>query len=158
MDAADDVACHVVGAIRVWLGSLEGERCAISGEVIVRFTSWIVYSMKLLIAIVQNYDSNTLLTALTDQGFRATRITSIGGFLRSGNTTVLMGVEDDRIDECIEILRRSCRSRVEVKIDPESPELAEWFAAGVHEVTVGGAVLFIVPISRVVRIPVPGQE
>jgi uncharacterized protein YaaQ len=114
--------------------------------------------MKLLIAIVQNYDSNALLTALTGQGFRATRITSIGGFLRSGNTTVLMGVDDDRIDACIQIIRSTCRSRVEVKIDPESPELAEWFAAGVHEVTVGGAVLFTVPISRFVRIPVPDPE
>lgn len=111
--------------------------------------------MKLLIAIVQNYDSNGLLTALTDQGFRATRITSIGGFLRSGNTTVLMGVDDERVDECIQIIRRACRSRVEVRIDPESPELAEWFAAGVHEVTVGGAVLFIVPIARFERLLVP---
>jgi len=114
--------------------------------------------MKLLIAIVQNYDGNGLLTALTDQGFRATRITSIGGFLRSGNTTVLMGVDDERVGECIQIIRRVCRSRVEVRIDPESPELAEWFAAGVHEVTVGGAVLFIVPIARFERLLVPDAE
>ncbi|HWK79130.1 MAG TPA: cyclic-di-AMP receptor, partial [Thermomicrobiales bacterium] len=108
--------------------------------------------MKFIIAIVQDYDCDKLLRAVTEVGLRATRIASTGGFLRAGNTTVLMGVDNHRVSECLQLIQRACRSRVEVKIDPESPDLADWFAAGVHEVTIGGAVVFITSVRRFERI------
>ncbi|HEV2066592.1 MAG TPA: cyclic-di-AMP receptor [Thermomicrobiales bacterium] len=110
--------------------------------------------MKFVIAIMQDYDCDRLLRAVTAAGLGATRIASTGGFLRTGNTTVVMGVEDDRMDECLSILERSCKSRVEVQVDVDSPEYVEWFPAGVHEVTVGGAVVFVARVERFVRIPV----
>jgi uncharacterized protein YaaQ len=103
--------------------------------------------MKFLIAIVQDYDCDRMLRAVTGCGFRATRISSTGGFLRAGNTTVLMGIEDDRVEKCINLIRQSCQTRTEVKVDAAN-EYAEWFAAGVHEVTVGGAVVFVTNVSR----------
>jgi uncharacterized protein YaaQ len=109
--------------------------------------------MKFVIAIVQDYDSDRLLRAVTTAGFRATRIASTGGFLRMGNTTVLMGVDGTRIRECLSIIEQACRSRVEAQVDAASPEYVEWFPAGIHEVTVGGAVVFIVPVERYVRFP-----
>jgi hypothetical protein len=39
-----------------------------------------------------------------------------------------------------------------VQLDAASPEYVEWFPAGIHEVTVGGAVVFILPVSRMERI------
>lgn len=113
--------------------------------------------MKFIIAIVQDYDCDRLLRGLTNVGLRATRIASTGGFLRAGNTTVLMGVDNHRVNECLGIIQAACRSRVDVKIDPESPDLADWFAAGVHEVTVGGAVVFITSVRRFERI-MPSSE
>ena len=112
--------------------------------------------MKFVIAIVQDYDCDRLLRAISDHDLRATRIASTGGFLRMGNTTVLMGVEDDQVRTCIDLIRKNCESRVEVQLDAASPEYVEWFPAGIHEVTVGGAVVFILPVSRMERImPVP---
>ena len=108
--------------------------------------------MKFIIAIVQDYDCDRLLRAIAAHGLRATRVASTGGFLRTGNTTVLMGVEDDRVQDCLEIIRQNCESRVEVQLDASSPEYVEWFPAGIHEVTVGGAVVFIMPVSRMERI------
>lgn len=108
--------------------------------------------MKFIIAIIQDYDSDTLLRAITSVGLGATRIGSTGGFLRMGNTTILMGVEDSRVDECLALIARSCKSRVEAQVDVSSPEYVEWFPAGIHEVTVGGAVVFIVPVCRYERI------
>lgn len=130
------------------------EPCAINA---LRFepssASGLFPSMKCIIAIMQDYDCDGLLRAVTAAGLGATRIASTGGFLRTGNTTVVMGVEDDRMAECLSILERSCRSRVEVQVDVESPEYVEWFPAGVHEVTIGGAVVFIAQVARFVRIP-----
>jgi len=104
--------------------------------------------MKFLIAIVQDYDCDRLLRTVTAAGFRATRISSTGGFLRTGNTTVLMGIEDDQVARCISLIRQSCQSRSEVKVDSSSAEYMELFPAGVHEVMVGGAVVFVLPVRR----------
>ncbi|RCK09572.1 hypothetical protein DT075_39610 [Bacillus licheniformis] len=55
--------------------------------------------MKLIIAVVQDQDSNRLLKALTDHNFRVTKLASTGGFLKSGNTTFMLGVDDIRVDK-----------------------------------------------------------
>lgn len=118
----------------------------------------IALHMKFVIAIVQDYDCDRLLRAITARGFRATRISSTGGFLRMGNATVFMGVDNTRVSEALEIIRQSCESRVEVQLDATSPEYVEWFPAGMHEVTVGGAVVFIVPVERMVQLRAEGIE
>lgn len=110
--------------------------------------------MKFVIAVVQDYDCDNLLRSVTTAGLGATRVASTGGFLRTGNTTVLMGVADSRVAECMSLIAQSCQSRMEVQVDAASPEYVEWFPAGIHEVTVGGAVVFIVPVERWVRFPV----
>jgi len=108
--------------------------------------------MKLLIAIVQDYDCDRLLRAVTSAGFGATRISSTGGFLRMGNTTVLMGVDDDRVAACLRLIEQSCRSRCEVKLEQVVSEYAEWYPAGVHEVMIGGAVVFQLNVAGFHRI------
>jgi uncharacterized protein YaaQ len=57
--------------------------------------------MKLMIAIVQDKDAEALLSALTQMGYRATKMASTGGFLREGNSTVFLGVEDNRVEEVL---------------------------------------------------------
>lgn len=109
--------------------------------------------MKFIIAIVQDYDVDRLLRTVTSAGLRATKISSTGGFLRTGNTTVIMGVDDDRLQSCYRLVEQSCRSRVEVQLDPVTAEYAEWYAAGLHEVTIGGAIVFQLQVTRFVQFP-----
>lgn len=108
--------------------------------------------MKLIVAIVQDYDCDRLLTAITDAGLRATRIASTGGFLRTGNTTVLLGIADDQIASTVRLIRATCQSRVERSPESAVAELAEWNTAGIAEVTIGGAVVFVTNVSRFERI------
>lgn len=110
--------------------------------------------MKLVIAIVQDYDTDRLLRAITDADLRATRIASTGGFLRLGNTTVFLGVDDEQVPKCLEILGRTCRSRVERPPMHLVEELGGLGPGTVAEVTIGGAVVFIVPVNRFVRMNV----
>jgi uncharacterized protein YaaQ len=110
--------------------------------------------MKLIIAIVQDYDCDRLLRAIADAGLGATRIASTGGFLRAGNTTVLMGVADESVADCIAVVRGSCRSRVQRVPEALATDLAEWNPAGIAEVTIGGAVVFVTTVSRFERLNV----
>ena len=107
--------------------------------------------MKLVVAIVQDYDTDRLLRAVTNAGLRATRIASLGGFLRTGNTTVLLGVPDERVATCLALLRDACGRRVE-PFGAVPPELAELYPLGVTEIAVGGGVAFVAPVERFIRV------
>ena len=61
--------------------------------------------MKMIIVIVKDSDADTLTQSLTSAEYRVTRVASTGGFLRSGFVTLLLGVEDDRVDAAIELIR-----------------------------------------------------
>lgn len=64
-------------------------------------------TMKMIIAIVNDDDSELVSKAITGAGFRVTTIASTGGFLRKGKTTMLSGVEDDELEKALNVLR-SC--------------------------------------------------
>lgn len=108
--------------------------------------------MKLLITIVQSYDSDRLLRAVTSAGLGATKINSVGGFLRMVNSTILMALDEEQISEAIGIIRNTSQRRVEVKMDAAEAEFSEWFSAGYHEVQIGGAVIFVMPMDALYRI------
>jgi uncharacterized protein YaaQ len=109
--------------------------------------------MKLVIAIVQDYDTDPFLRAVSAAGLRATRIASTGGFLRMGNTTVMLGVEDDQVRTVVSLLERTCRSRVEELTPPMVDDFGMMGAGTMTPVTIGGGVVFVVPVSRFVRVP-----
>ena len=108
--------------------------------------------MKLLITIVQAYDADRLLRAVTDAGLGATRINSVGGFLRMNNATILIATDEERAPEAVEIIKQTSQRRVEVKMNAAEAEYSEWFAAGFHEVEVGGAVIFVMPMDALYRV------
>jgi uncharacterized protein YaaQ len=60
--------------------------------------------MKLLIIVVNDTESETLLNALLEEDFRVTRIASTGGFMRRGNSTLLMGVKTERVERAIQLV------------------------------------------------------
>jgi uncharacterized protein YaaQ len=63
--------------------------------------------MKLILAVVRDNDTESILNKLLPQGFRVTRLASTGGFLRRGSTTLMIGVEDGREKEVIELLKNA---------------------------------------------------
>src|SRR5690625_4485838 len=105
--------------------------------------------MKLIMAVVQDKDSNRLSDALVKANLRATKLASTGGFLKSGNTTFLIGVDDDRIEEVLEIIKENCRSREQL-VAPISPMggNADSYIPYPVEVQVGGATVFVLPVER----------
>lgn len=105
--------------------------------------------MKLVVAVVQDQDSNRLSNALTKNDFRATKLASTGGFLRSGNTTFLIGTEDDLVAKLIDLIRDNCRAR-EQMVAPVSPMggNADSYIPYPVEVEVGGATIFVLPIEH----------
>ena len=105
--------------------------------------------MKLVIAVIQDKDSNRLSNALVKEGFRATKLASTGGFLRSGNTTLLIGVEDERVDDVLSLIKTNCRVRQQL-VTPVSPMggATDSYIPFPVEVQVGGAAVFVVPVEK----------
>lgn len=104
--------------------------------------------MKMIIAVVQDKDSNRLSAALVDYNFQATKLASTGGFLKSGNTTFLIGTEDYRVDKALAIIKDNCQSRNQL-VAPVSPMggHADSYVPYPIEVQVGGATVFVLPIE-----------
>lgn len=104
--------------------------------------------MKMIIAVVQDKDSNRLSAALVDYNFQATKLASTGGFLKSGSTTFLIGTEDYRVDKALEIIKDNCQSRNQI-VAPVSPMggHADSYVPYPIEVQVGGATVFVLPIE-----------
>lgn len=65
--------------------------------------------MKLMIVIVRDTDDENVIQVLVKHEFRVTRMASTGGFLRRGNVTLLIGVESEKVDAVIELLREACQ-------------------------------------------------
>ncbi len=69
--------------------------------------------MKLIITILRDSDNEPVSQALISAGFRVTRIASTGGFLRRGSSTLMIGVNEEKLDEAIEVIRKSAAPPVE---------------------------------------------
>ncbi|GGG08204.1 hypothetical protein GCM10010912_61040 [Paenibacillus albidus] len=105
--------------------------------------------MKLIIAIIQDKDSNRLSSELVKANFRATKLASTGGFLRAGNTTFMIGVEDGQVEAVLTVIRNSCKVREQLvtPVTPMSGTTDSYLPLPV-EVQVGGATVFVLPVDR----------
>jgi uncharacterized protein YaaQ len=109
--------------------------------------------MKLVIAVVQGKDVDELLRGLVSEGYRATQVSSSGGFLRESNVTLLIGVDDDEVPAVQRIIQDNCHSRTQF-VNPLMPivEPGEALLPAPVEVPIGGATVFVVRIDRFVRL------
>lgn len=108
--------------------------------------------MKLVFAIVNNDDGPIVSSKLTKEGYQVTKIASTGGFLMSGNTTFISGVDDDKVDHFIEIIRKFSQRRTHASaanIPFMGASEAESFPI---KVTVGGATVFVMNVERFEKI------
>lgn len=105
--------------------------------------------MKLIIAVVQDQEVDRLVDALMDEGYRATKLASTGGFLKAGNTTLLIGVEDDHADRAVDTVKNVCRSRTQMvaPLTAVGRSMSNYVPSPV-EVPVGGATIFVVNVER----------
>ncbi|GAB1798949.1 cyclic-di-AMP receptor [Priestia megaterium] len=105
--------------------------------------------MKLVMAVIQDSDSSKLLNALVERGFRSTKLSSTGGFLKSGNTTIMIGTDDHKVDEVLDIIKGQCENRRQM-ISPVAPMggNADSYIPYPVEVEVGGATVFVLPIDQ----------
>jgi uncharacterized protein YaaQ len=109
--------------------------------------------MKLVIAVIQDKDSHRLLTELAASGFRSTKLASTGGFLREGNTTLFVGVEDHQVERVIGIIKSTCSAREQL-VTPLSPVggPADSYIPYPVEILVGGATMFVVDVEHFEKI------
>ena len=94
--------------------------------------------MKLIIAIIQDDYVNKVIRILMDNKIRTTRLSSTGGFLKSGNTTLLIGTEEEEIDRIVDLISSQTKSK---KVRD-----------GRDEVLVGGANLFVIDIHDHIKL------
>ena len=108
--------------------------------------------MKLIVAIVQDQDVNALMDALTEKKYRVTKLSSTGGFLKSGNTTLLIGVEDDKVNEVKELVDHNCKTR-EITTSLLTVTMpGDTFVPYPLEVKVDGATLFVLNVEEFLRV------
>lgn len=104
--------------------------------------------MKLVFAVVQDQDADRTVKALNEADFRVTRVASTGGFFHVGNTTLLVGVDDNKVQTVLNILRETCERRT--RLIPAGPNIIESAAmmGAFVEVEVGGATVFVTNVEH----------
>ena len=109
--------------------------------------------MKLIIAIVQDEDASRLVSKLMTEGYGVTKLATTGGFLRAGNTTLLVGVDDEKFDGAMAVIEKVCKSRKQIATAPTSMTGVN----GVYspypiEVMVGGATVFVLSVDQFIKL------
>ena len=100
--------------------------------------------MKMITAIINKKDTPNVCRSLTELHFEFTKLATTGGFLREGNTTLLIGVQDDALQNALTAIRNNCAQRVQkVPVVPPSALGTTLCANYPTEVIVGGAIVFV---------------
>ncbi len=108
--------------------------------------------MKLIICIVQDQDSGALIDDLTEHQYRVTKLSSTGGFLKSGNTTLLVGVEENEVDSVLKIIEENCKTR-EITTSLMTMTMPGYtYMPFPLEVKVGGATVFVLDVEKHIKI------
>jgi uncharacterized protein YaaQ len=105
--------------------------------------------MKLIMSIVHSDDAGRLVSALTAAGYRATTISTTGGFLRQGNATIFVGTEDEKVEHVLQLTQDNCQTRRQF-INPLPPvmEPGEMYMPTPVDVQVGGATVFVLEVTQ----------
>lgn len=103
--------------------------------------------MKLIFAIVSNDDSAKVSKALTKNKFSVTKLATTGGFLLSGNTTFIIGTDDEKVDEAISIIGQYSKRRSQMVPSSAAYGMGTYTSFPV-EVQVGGATIFVTNVER----------
>lgn len=109
--------------------------------------------MKLVIAMVQDDDALDVVDAITEAGFRVTKLASTGGFLKAGNTTLIIGVEAEKVQNVIDVVEDICKKRKQIITTPTPiTGNVDMYMSYPIEVEVGGATIFVVDVDQFIKI------
>lgn len=109
--------------------------------------------MKMIIAIVNRLDVEVTCSELTKAGFFFTQIGSIGGYLHEGNSTLLIGTEERKVEKAMEIFREYCGKRARpipnfsIHSEEETEEDSEKNIRS-KKCIAGGATVFVLDIEQ----------
>lgn len=106
--------------------------------------------MKLCICIVHSRDKNRLSDQLIEAGFKFTILSSTGGFLREGNATFMIGLEDDQVELVRAVIGQNCKARDQI-MNVGAMESGAGLLPSALKVPVGGAVIFFMPVEHFER-------
>lgn len=108
--------------------------------------------MKLIYAIVRSEDDSRVIEELNKQGFSVTKLATTGGFLRSGNTTLIVGTQEDKVDSVMNIIRSECESRKQI-VSAFSPGIGmNSSMQTATTIDTGGATVFVMDVERFEKI------
>lgn len=105
--------------------------------------------MKLIYVIVRNIDSSHVTEALNKKGYYVTKLASTGGFLREGNTTLMIGTDEEKVDDVVDIVKKECGPRQQILPTPVG---TGEYAAMNTVINVGGATIFVMEVDRYEKI------
>ena len=103
--------------------------------------------MKMITAIVNKKDAGEVCDALSEERFTFTKMATTGGFLKAGNVTLLIGTDDEKVDDVLAIIRKHCAQRMEPMPSVVNAGVPA-FGYYKTEVLVGGATVFVSPVER----------
>ena len=109
--------------------------------------------MKLIYAIVRNDNEDDVMDALNKDHFQVTKLASTGGFLRKGNSTLMIATQDDMVDECIELIKKQCgkRQKITVNMPYVSGTSMGTYTTMPMPVEIGGATNHVLHVGQAVE-------
>ena len=103
--------------------------------------------MKMITAIINKKDAGEVCDSLAEGGYTFTQMASTGGFLKAGNVTLLIGVDDEKVDGALDMIRKHCARRME-HVPAVVNGNVRAYGYYKTEVAVGGATVFVTPVER----------
>ncbi len=107
-----------------------------------------VTQMKLVMAIMSKNDASIVMAALTEEKFQVTKMASTSGFLKSGNTTLITGIDDNKVNKVIDIISKYSSKRAQLVSNDTPSGFLEPIAQTPFEVTTGGAIIFVLNVDQ----------
>ena len=110
--------------------------------------------MKMIYAIVRNDNEDDVVSQLTQHHYSVTRLSTTGGFLRKGNTTLMIGGDDEKVDEVISLIKQECGQHQKLTVNMpyiSGTSMVNYATMPMH-VEVGGATIFVVNVERYEKI------
>lgn len=108
--------------------------------------------MKLIFAVIRDKDANEAISALNKAHIGVTKLSSTGGFLRDGNTTLMIGTEDDQVEAVMDILQENCAKRTQMEVlgpGYTTGGVPGWsIGCAPIKVEVGGATVFVLDVDQ----------
>ncbi len=107
--------------------------------------------MKLVVAIVNDDDIHAVISNLTAKQFYVTKLASTGGFLKAGNTTIICGIDDSKVEEVVETIKEYSEKREVPIVGASGMGAAPHIAMPVNTIS-GGSTIFVLDVEQFIKV------